>query len=299
MKRRGVQILRDGKRVYVLVADKVNRFIPNPTFDPVIVPGLAPSCSSAARSRRGSTRRSLSAVEPIHPEYRDRERRLEVMDEQGLAAALMFPTLGCGIEQGLRHDPERGGALPVGVQPLARRGLGIRLPGPHLRRADAVARRPRSGARGARIAARPGRAAGAPAPGSGAGGSRPAVVRPSCARPVLGAPGRGGHPGRLSPRRQRLSDVLGGLGRRCRIRAVPRSPIRSTACWWTTGRSTTRWRRSSLTASSTAIPRCASRASRTVRTGWRSSQNAYGKRRIRCRAPSPRTRSKCCAATCG
>jgi hypothetical protein len=38
MRRRGVQVLRDGKRAYVLVADKVNRFIPNPTFDPVIVP---------------------------------------------------------------------------------------------------------------------------------------------------------------------------------------------------------------------------------------------------------------------
>jgi len=28
------------------------------------------------------------------------------MDEQGLAAVLLFPTLGCGVEQGLRHDPE-------------------------------------------------------------------------------------------------------------------------------------------------------------------------------------------------
>jgi len=45
-------------------------------------------------------------VEPIHEEYRDRDKRLEVMDAQGLAAALVFPTLGVGVEQGLRHDPE-------------------------------------------------------------------------------------------------------------------------------------------------------------------------------------------------
>ena len=44
-------------------------------------------------------------VEPIHPEYQDREARLRVMDEQGLAAALLFPTLGVGVEQALRHDP--------------------------------------------------------------------------------------------------------------------------------------------------------------------------------------------------
>ena len=40
MARRCVQVLRDGKRAYMVVADKVNYFIPNPTFDPVIVPGI-------------------------------------------------------------------------------------------------------------------------------------------------------------------------------------------------------------------------------------------------------------------
>ena len=50
--------------------------------------------------------KSLMQVEPIHAEYQDRDARLRVLDEQGLAAALLFPTLGCGVEQGLRHDPE-------------------------------------------------------------------------------------------------------------------------------------------------------------------------------------------------
>ena len=49
--------------------------------------------------------KSLTRVESIHPEYRDRDERIRVMDEQGLAAVLMFPTLGVGVEQGLRHDP--------------------------------------------------------------------------------------------------------------------------------------------------------------------------------------------------
>jgi predicted TIM-barrel fold metal-dependent hydrolase len=48
---------------------------------------------------------ALTTVEPIHPEYRDRDARIEVMDRQGLDAILLFPTLGVGVEQGLRHDP--------------------------------------------------------------------------------------------------------------------------------------------------------------------------------------------------
>jgi predicted TIM-barrel fold metal-dependent hydrolase len=105
MKRRGVQILREGKRAFVVVADKISRFIPNPTFDPVIVPG---SIELLFRGEvpEGVDPRSLSRIEPIHPEYQDRVRRLEVMDAQGLAATLLFPTLGVGVEQCLRHDPE-------------------------------------------------------------------------------------------------------------------------------------------------------------------------------------------------
>jgi predicted TIM-barrel fold metal-dependent hydrolase len=105
MTRRGVQILRDGKRAYVIVAGKVNRFIPNPTFDPVIVPGCT-ELLFRGEIPAGVNPKSLTAVEPIHPEYRDREQRLRVMDEQGLAAALLFPTLGVGVEQALRHDTE-------------------------------------------------------------------------------------------------------------------------------------------------------------------------------------------------
>jgi len=105
MRRRGVQIVRDGKRAFVVVADRVSRFIPNPTFDPVIVPGSI-ELFFRGEVPEGVDRAGLAKVEPIHPEYRDRKQRLEVMDAQGLAAALLFPTLGVGVEQGLRDDPE-------------------------------------------------------------------------------------------------------------------------------------------------------------------------------------------------
>ncbi len=105
MARRGVQILRDGKRVYVVVADKINRFIPNPTFDPVIVPGAIELIFRGAVPE-GVDPATLTTVEPIHAEYRANDERLKVMDRQGLAGILLFPTLGVGVEQSLRHDPE-------------------------------------------------------------------------------------------------------------------------------------------------------------------------------------------------
>ena len=44
----------------------------------------------------------------------------------------MFPTLGVGMEEALTADPEALRAVP-GLQPLGRRRLGLRLPGPYLR----------------------------------------------------------------------------------------------------------------------------------------------------------------------
>ncbi len=112
----------------LLIGGKVNRFVPNPTFDPIIVPGCLDPLFRG-QDPRGGDPRSLMQVEPLadHPEYRDREQRLAVMDEQGLGAALLFPTLGCGVEEALRDDIRRHDGQPLGLQPLARGGLGLRL----------------------------------------------------------------------------------------------------------------------------------------------------------------------------
>ena len=54
-KRRGVQMLTDGKRTLAVMGEKVNHFIPNPTFDPIIEPGCL-DLLSAARFPKVSTR---------------------------------------------------------------------------------------------------------------------------------------------------------------------------------------------------------------------------------------------------
>jgi predicted TIM-barrel fold metal-dependent hydrolase len=100
---RGVQVVEQGTHKLLLAGGRAFRFIPNPTFDPVIVPGcLDPMFRGQVPD--GVDPRSLPRVEPIHPEYRDPDARLVVLDEQGIDRALLFPTLGCGVEQALRFD---------------------------------------------------------------------------------------------------------------------------------------------------------------------------------------------------
>jgi len=103
LRRRGVRFVASGRRVEVVAGDRVNRFIPNPTFDPVIEPGCL-DLFFRGQVPDDVDRRTLARVEPIHAEYRDRDARIAKLDEQGVAAALLFPTMGVGVEEALRDD---------------------------------------------------------------------------------------------------------------------------------------------------------------------------------------------------
>jgi predicted TIM-barrel fold metal-dependent hydrolase len=94
----------DGRQ-RLLVGGMVNRFIPNPTFDPIARPGSLMAFFQGKTT--GDDVKSLfGELEPIRGEYRDREMRLKVMDQQGLEGCWLFPTLGVGMEEALRADPE-------------------------------------------------------------------------------------------------------------------------------------------------------------------------------------------------
>lgn len=94
----------DGRR-RLLVGGKVNRFIPNPLFDPVARPGSLDDYFRGRNPQAKDMRALFGELEPIRPEYRDRDARLAVMDGQGLQGCLLFPTLGVGMEESLAHDP--------------------------------------------------------------------------------------------------------------------------------------------------------------------------------------------------
>ncbi len=106
MQRRCMQWAEVNGRKSLLVAGKVNRFIPNPTFDPVARPGCLDEYYQGKNAAGKTIRDAFGELEPIHVEYRDRDARLEVMDEQGVQGAFFFPTLGVGMEEALIHDPE-------------------------------------------------------------------------------------------------------------------------------------------------------------------------------------------------
>src|SRR6476620_4445059 len=77
-KQRGLRVVQDGSHTEVIIAGKLNRFIPNPTFDPVIVPGCLDE-QFRGQIAAGVDPRPLIRVEPISPSYRDRDARLATM----------------------------------------------------------------------------------------------------------------------------------------------------------------------------------------------------------------------------
>jgi len=104
-RRRGVQFADNGRHTMAIIGDRVNRFIPNPSFDPIIVPGCL-DLMFRGQIPDGIDPASLMQVESIEmrPEYRDRSARVAILDEQEIETILMFPTFGCGVEEALTHD---------------------------------------------------------------------------------------------------------------------------------------------------------------------------------------------------
>ena len=171
----------DGKQ-RLLVGGKINRFIPNPTFDPISKPGALDEYFRGRNPKGEGVRELFGDLDPMsdHPEYRDRDARLKLMDEQGMRGAIFLPTLGVGMEQALLDDPpallaafrafnrwleedwgfayqERIFGAPDGDARRPRRGAEVGAVGPRPRRPLLRARpRARDHALGSGVARRPG-----------------------------------------------------------------------------------------------------------------------------------------------
>ena len=90
----------------LLVGGKINKFIPNPTFDPIAAPGSLEDYFRGRNDDGIDMKTMFGDLDPIdqHPAYRNRAARLELLDEQGMDGALLFPTLGVGMQEALRRD---------------------------------------------------------------------------------------------------------------------------------------------------------------------------------------------------
>jgi predicted TIM-barrel fold metal-dependent hydrolase len=104
MAKRAMQWAEVNGRQRLLVGGQINRFIPNPLFDPVAKPGSLDEYFRGRNPRHLDMRALFGDLEPIRPEYRSRDARLAVMDAQGLAGCFLFPTLAVGMEESLSHD---------------------------------------------------------------------------------------------------------------------------------------------------------------------------------------------------
>jgi len=92
----------DGRRHHI-VAGRLSRAVTNPTFDPIARAGALHGYFRGNPEGR-SPIEYLRDREPIRAEYRDRDARLAVMEEQGLEGVWLFPTLGILYEELLKHD---------------------------------------------------------------------------------------------------------------------------------------------------------------------------------------------------
>jgi predicted TIM-barrel fold metal-dependent hydrolase len=102
-RRRGPKWATINDRKRLLLGDKVFNYIPNPTFDPVAKPGCMHDYF-AAKLDGVDMKEAMGDLEPIRPEYRDRDVRLKVMDAQGVGATWLFPTLAVGLEVSYQPD---------------------------------------------------------------------------------------------------------------------------------------------------------------------------------------------------
>ncbi len=92
----------DGRKWHV-VGGRVSRAVLNATFDPVVRAGALHDYFRGNPDGK-SMAEFMSKPMPIPAEFRDRDARLRTMDEQGLSAMWLFPTLGILYEEQLKHD---------------------------------------------------------------------------------------------------------------------------------------------------------------------------------------------------
>jgi predicted TIM-barrel fold metal-dependent hydrolase len=104
--RRDVQYVQVNGRTKLALCGQISDYIPNPTFDVVARPGTHEAWYRGTNTEGLSLRELTGAPEKCRDAYRAPEPRLQLMDEQGIDATLMFPTLASAIEERMNHDHE-------------------------------------------------------------------------------------------------------------------------------------------------------------------------------------------------
>ena len=93
-------------RTKIVVRGTISEYIPNPTFTVVAAPGAQEEYYRQGNPDGKSYREMIGDPIKCLPAFREPAPRVQLMDEQGIDRALMFPTLASLIEERLKDDPE-------------------------------------------------------------------------------------------------------------------------------------------------------------------------------------------------
>ncbi len=93
-------------RTKIVVRGTISEYIPNPTFVVVAAPGAQEEYYRKGNPDGKSYREIIGDPIKCLPAFREPAPRLQLMDEQGIDRALMFPTLASLIEERLKDDPD-------------------------------------------------------------------------------------------------------------------------------------------------------------------------------------------------
>jgi predicted TIM-barrel fold metal-dependent hydrolase len=105
---RTLRVERDGDGAEVVVLDGRPYTFSDPKFDRTNPPG---SLTSILRDPEAAQYAATFSEEFMLPAYQDREARLALMDDQGIEAAILLPSLAVCVEQPISADPELTAAV--------------------------------------------------------------------------------------------------------------------------------------------------------------------------------------------
>lgn len=100
-----VHVEGHGDRERIMIGDRPFTFLRH-NYDQVVKPG---ALREMLRSmKKGAVNNETTQVdEPIQPAYLHRDPRLALMNQQGVEATFIFPTLGVCVEHAMRNHPEQ------------------------------------------------------------------------------------------------------------------------------------------------------------------------------------------------
>lgn len=108
--RKVFQYVQINGRTKLAVDGHISEYIPNPTFEVVAAPGSHEEWYRG-NNPEGKSFRELTEVVKTQDAFHDGNAHLKTMDEQGIHAGLLLPTLASVIEERLTSKPESIAAL--------------------------------------------------------------------------------------------------------------------------------------------------------------------------------------------